>query len=67
MRALSLIIAAITIPLLLFLWLHSLRELTAAVTAHRDWFAPLALALGFTVVILFVIRLTHRFGANHRR
>ncbi len=67
MRALSLIIAAITIPLLLFLCVHSLRELTATVTAHGDWFAPLALALGVTVIILFVIRLAHRFGANHRR
>ena len=66
MRALSLIIAAITIPLFLFLWPHSLRELTAAVTAYRDWFAPLW-ALGVTVIILFGIRLAHRFGANHRR
>jgi len=67
MRVFSLIIAVISILPLLFLWLRSLRELTAASTAYRDWSAPLGLALVMTALILFVFRLAHRQGTNHRR
>jgi len=67
MRVFSLIIAVISILPLLFLWLRSLRELTAASTAYRGWFAPLGLALVMTALILFVFRLAHHQGTNHRR
>ena len=67
MRVFSFTSALIFIPLLMLLWLPMARELGAPGSVYHDWYAPLGLALLGTVLILSVLRLTHRRDGNRTR